>query len=83
MKRLLPSTLLLGTLAALALAPAALAQRRPYIGYTYPAGGQQTTTFQIKLGGQDLDDVSRVNVSGGGVTARLSIPLENHAPADR
>lgn len=71
MKRFLPPSVLLGALTALALVPAAFAQRRPYIGYTYPAGGQQTTTFQIKLGGQDLDDVSGLNVSGGGVTARI------------
>jgi len=71
MKRLLHPAVLLGALAALALAPAALAQRRPYIGYTYPAGGQRATTFEIKLGGQDLDDVSAVNVSGTDVTARI------------
>ena len=27
-------------------------QVRPYIGFVYPAGGQQGTTFQVKLGGQ-------------------------------
>jgi hypothetical protein len=55
----------------LALAPVALAQRRPHIGYTYPAGGQAGTTFAIKLGGQDLDDVNAVLVTGEGVTARV------------
>ncbi|HMJ90542.1 MAG TPA: hypothetical protein VK530_12050 [Candidatus Acidoferrum sp.] len=49
----------------------ALAQTRPYIGYTYPAGGQQGTTFQIKLGGQGLDDVSDLLVTGSGVSARM------------
>ncbi|WP_414662978.1 hypothetical protein [Horticoccus sp. 23ND18S-11] len=58
-------------LAAFALAPAALAQRRPYIGYAYPAGGQQATTFQVKLGGQDLDDVHAVTITGAGVSARI------------
>jgi hypothetical protein len=58
-------------LALLALAPAALAQPRAYIGYVYPAGGQQGTTFQIRLGGQGLDDVNTVLVTGMGVTARV------------
>ena len=49
----------------------ALAQTRPYIGYTFPAGGQQGTKFQIKLGGQGLDDVSGVQVTGSGVTAKV------------
>ncbi|MDO8542170.1 MAG: hypothetical protein Q7S40_17160 [Opitutaceae bacterium] len=63
---------LLAVLAGLvALAPAAWAQRRPYIGYTYPAGGQLGMTFQIKLGGQDLDEVNAVLVSGSGVSARV------------
>ena len=55
----------------LALAPAARAQTRPYIGYTYPAGGQQGTTFQIKLGGQGLTDVNQVLITGAGVTTKV------------
>jgi hypothetical protein len=55
----------------LAFAPAARAQTRPYIGFVYPAGGQQGTTFQVKLGGQGLEDVNRAFVTGTGVTARL------------
>jgi hypothetical protein len=62
---------MLAVAACLAVAPAAWAQRRPYIGYTYPAGGQIATTFQIKLGGQDLDDVDAVRITGSGVTARV------------
>ena len=61
----------LGVAALLALAPAAWAQPRPFIGYTYPAGGQVGTTFQIRLGGQNLDDVDQVLVTGSGVTARV------------
>ena len=49
--------LILGLTGLLAIAPAALAQTRPYIGFVYPAGGQQGTTFQVRLGGQGLDDV--------------------------
>lgn len=55
----------------LALAPAASAQVRPYIGYVYPAGGQTGTTVQIKLGGQGMDGVNGVLVSGPGVKARV------------
>jgi hypothetical protein len=42
-----------------------------YIGYVYPAGGQQGTTFPIRLGGQGLADVSDLVVTGEGV----SVPL--------
>ncbi len=45
-------------LAAAALAAAAHAQNIPRIGYVYPAGGQQGTTVQVRLGGQGLDDVN-------------------------
>jgi hypothetical protein len=57
--------------AAWLAAPTAFAQTRPYIGYAYPAGGQQGTTVQVKLGGQSLDDVNQVLVTGGGVKARV------------
>jgi hypothetical protein len=56
----------------LAASPAANAQSRPYIGYVYPAGGRQGTTFQIRLGGQNLDDVNGVLVSGTGVQAKVT-----------
>src|ERR1017187_1038667 len=55
----------------LAFASAAQAQVRPYIGFVYPAGGQQGTTFQIRLGGQGLEDINRVFVTGSGVTAKV------------
>ncbi len=42
-----------------------------YIGYVYPAGGQQGTTFPIRLGGQALTEARDVVVSGQGVSARL------------
>ncbi len=51
---------------------AAQAQPRPYIGFVYPAGGQQGSTFQIRLGGQNLDEVTGVLVTGAGVQARLT-----------
>jgi len=63
---------LAGLLAA-ATAPAAQAQARgrPYIGFVYPAGGQQGTSFEIKMGGQGLDGVNQVIVSGAGVSAKV------------
>ena len=51
-------------------ASTALAQNQ-YIGYVYPAGGQQGATFPIRLGGQRLANVSEIVISGEGVTARL------------
>jgi hypothetical protein len=55
----------------LLLTPVARSQPRPYIGYVYPAGGQQGTTSRIRLGGQNMDDVNAVLVTGEGVTARI------------
>jgi hypothetical protein len=52
-------------------APPAHAQPRPYIGFVYPAGGQQGTTFAVRLGGQNLDGASEVLVTGAGVSARV------------
>ncbi|TWU37325.1 hypothetical protein [Novipirellula artificiosorum] len=50
----------------------ALAQSGAYIGYAYPAGGQQGTSFEVKLGGQRLDGVHQVLVTGSGVTAKIN-----------
>ncbi len=62
----------LGGLAAwLILATAAAGQAPPYIGFVYPAGGQQGTTFPVRLGGQRLDGAQAVLVSGGGVQVEL------------
>ncbi len=47
------------------------AQPAPYLGYAYPAGGQQGTTFPVKLGGQRLSGAERVVVTGKGVTASI------------
>ncbi len=57
---------------ALLLAAASAAQQpKQYIGYVYPAGGQQGTTFPVRLGGQALVDPWDLVVSGEGVSARL------------
>ncbi|MCP4787461.1 MAG: hypothetical protein GY903_31340 [Fuerstiella sp.] len=50
---------------------AALAQSTSYIGYVYPAGGQQGTTFGVKLGGQRLSGADQVLVTGEGITATI------------
>ncbi len=54
----------------LAAASSTWAQNQ-YIGYVYPAGGQQGTTFPIRLGGQGLVYASDLVVSGEGVSIRL------------
>ncbi|MCS7239222.1 MAG: hypothetical protein NZ899_13280 [Thermoguttaceae bacterium] len=51
-------------------ASVAFAQRQ-YIGYVYPAGGQQGTTFPIRLGGQGLSYPTGLIVTGEGVSVRL------------
>lgn len=45
----------------------ALAQPGPNIGYVYPAGGRQGTTFEVAIGGQSLATNSKVFVSADGV----------------
>src|ERR1019366_5718590 len=53
--------------AFLTAVPAVLAQNAPHLAYVLPAGGQQGSTFQLKVGGQFLPNVSDVYISGGGV----------------
>ena len=60
----------LGLAILVASASSVLAQDQ-YIGYVYPAGGQQGTTVSIRLGGQGLAYASAVVVTGEGVSARL------------
>jgi hypothetical protein len=54
-----------------ALVVAAAAQAQSHIGFVYPAGAQQGTTVQIRLGGQRLDGVESMFVSGTGVDAQV------------
>lgn len=49
---------------------------RPQLGYAYPAGGRQGSTFQITLGGRYLDRIQRVYFSGSGVEARVLHEIE-------
>jgi hypothetical protein len=39
----------------------------PHAGYVYPAGGRQSTTFEVTVGGQALQGVNNVYLSGPGV----------------
>ncbi|ASV76521.1 putative serine proteinase, subtilase family [Thermogutta terrifontis] len=48
-----------------------IALPQPYIGYVYPAGAQQGTTVQVRLGGQRLAIPQGAIVSGKGVEAKL------------
>jgi hypothetical protein len=64
--------------AVLAVAPADVARaegppprKEPYVGYVFPAGGRQGTTFRIVAGGLNLAAVNGVHVTGEGVRATL------------
>ena len=63
-----PAMLLAALLGAAGLSSA---QAQSYIGFVYPAGGRQGTTFVCTLGGQALDGVEGVVVAGPGVTGRI------------
>jgi len=47
-------------------------EREPHIGYLYPAGGRQGTTFSVSVGGQFLERAAGAYVSGEGVSAKVS-----------
>ena len=61
----------LSILALVILATSASSAWAQYIGYVYPAGGQQGNTFAIRLGGQRLLHTSGLVVTGEGVSVRL------------
>src|ERR1035437_5028629 len=42
-----------------------------YIGYVYPAGGQQGKTVDVIIGGQNMSDVNGVFVNGKGITGTI------------
>lgn len=46
-------------------------EENPHIGYVYPAGGQQGTTFQVWVGGRYLDGASAARITGAGVQAKV------------
>ncbi len=47
------------------------AQRLPYVGYVFPAGGRQGSTFNAMLSGQFLDGVTNATISGEGVKVEI------------
>jgi len=51
--------------------PAVWAQRAPRIGYVYPAGGRQNTTFTAVIGGQYLNNPTSVHVTPADVSATI------------
>jgi hypothetical protein len=51
--------------------PAQAQRLPPNIGYVYPAGGQQGTTFTISIGGQMLSGTNAAYFSGRGVQAEV------------
>lgn len=53
------------------LSQRAVGQRNAYLGYVYPAGGQQDTTVPVRIGGQRIDGATGAIVSGEGVTVEL------------
>jgi len=55
----------------LAAAPGAMAQQTPRVGYVYPAGGRQGTTFEVTVGGQWLNGVNEVHFSSPGLRATV------------
>ncbi|MCX6907787.1 MAG: PPC domain-containing protein [Verrucomicrobia bacterium] len=73
---------ILGLGALLAVASGAWAQQRPYIGFVYPAGGQQGQTFQVTLGGQFMDGVDSAVVSGEGVKVKIVEYNRHLSPQD-
>ncbi len=73
---------LLAVALVLATIPASHAQPRPYIGFVYPAGGQQGTTFAVKLGGQNLEGTTEVLVTGSGVSGRVIECYRRMGPQD-
>jgi hypothetical protein len=46
-------------------------QNQPHIGYVYPAGGQTGTRFEVLVGGQFLDETTKVLITGGGISATV------------
>jgi len=56
---------------AAAISGSARYGRAPGIGYAYPAGGKQGTTFEVKLAGRYLAGIRDVVVSGTGVKGTL------------
>ena len=62
---------------------AAQQQREAHIGYVFPAGGQQGTTFEVVIGGAGLAEAEGVVVSGAGVTATIAKQEKQVTPKEQ
>jgi len=63
---------MLPSVALLVLGPPLWAQiSSPHIGFVFPAGGRQGSTFEVKLGGEYLDGANSLRISGDGVQAKI------------
>ena len=60
------------SLLALAIPLPAQQSFTPHVGYVLPAGGSQGASFQVKVGGQYLGNVSNVFISGAGIEAAVA-----------
>lgn len=72
-------TVILSAMVALASA----ATREPHIGYIYPAGGRQGTTFEAVIGGFNLNEATAVRFSGTGITAEIVKQERQVTPAQQ
>jgi hypothetical protein len=76
---------LVSALVFLSMSDGAAAQDRPRIGYVFPAGGRQGTTFMVTVGGQFLGswtgdyqiDVLQAHFSGAGIKATVRKDLRH------
>lgn len=68
LRYLLIAVLFIGLLAWVA---AANAQQPPRVGYVFPAGGRQGTEFEVRVGGQFLDGLTKAHISGPGIQVKV------------
>jgi hypothetical protein len=62
----------LGLALFLAASVSALSQQNaPHIGFLYPAGGRQGDSFEVRVGGQFLDNIAGAYVTGENVQAKV------------
>ena len=64
-------------LSILLISAASAQQVDPHIGYVYPAGGRQGTSFDVIIGGMNLNSVEKVTISGKGASC---ISVKRFAP---
>lgn len=67
---------------AFALAAGAAPEDQARIGFIYPAGGQQGTNIEVKVGGAYIYGTTAALVSGSGVTVRVVNSRDPSPPRD-